>query len=163
MGEIQRIADELRREYAGDPWHGSSTHAILEDLTAAQAASRPARNAHTIWEIVLHLTAWTREVCRRVRGGKPQVPAEGDWPAVGSTGEAAWSDVRAALAAAHEELLDALRSFDESSLHDVVGEGSDAAAGTGVSFYFMLHGLAQHDAYHSGQIGLLKKAVAGTR
>ena len=30
------------------------------------------------------------------------------------------------------------------------------------SFYIMLHGLAQHDAYHAGQIAQLKKAVAAS-
>ncbi len=30
------------------------------------------------------------------------------------------------------------------------------------SFYIMLHGLAQHDAYHAGQIAMLKKAVAAS-
>ena len=41
----------------------------------------PIPGAHTIWEIVLHLTAWTREVDRRVLGGEPRFPEEGDWPA----------------------------------------------------------------------------------
>jgi len=33
----------------------------------------------------------------------------------------------------------------------------DAALGSGVTYREMLHGLAQHDAYHSGQIALLKR------
>jgi hypothetical protein len=27
-----------------------------------------------------------------------------------------------------------------------------------VSYYVLLHGIAQHDAYHGGQIALLKRA-----
>jgi hypothetical protein len=35
----------------------------------------------------------------------------------------------------------------------------DAAIGSGVSYYVLLHGVAQHDAYHAGQIAMLKKGV----
>jgi hypothetical protein len=35
----------------------------------------------------------------------------------------------------------------------------DPAQGTGVSYATMLQGLLQHDAYHLGQVALLKKAV----
>ena len=29
--------------------------------------------------------------------------------------------------------------------------------GTGVTYYELLHGIVQHDVYHSGQIAILKK------
>ena len=31
--------------------------------------------------------------------------------------------------------------------------------GTGVSYYELLHGIVQHDAYHSGQIAIIKKVL----
>ena len=31
--------------------------------------------------------------------------------------------------------------------------------GTGVSYYELLHGIVQHDAYHAGQIAILKKVL----
>ena len=160
MGEVHRLIEELRREYEGEPWHGSSTQSILHGVTAAQAAARILPEAHTIWEIVLHLTGWTQEVCKRLQGGKPQLPSEGDWPVVGSTGEAAWRGAQAALTAAHAELLTTLQEFPESGLQGIVEGTREVAAGPGVSFYVTLHGLVQHDAYHSGQIALLKKATS---
>lgn len=59
---------------------------------------------HTIWEIVLHMTAWTREVASRVRGAAPKSPPE-DWPKpkLGG-GEPAWRSALADLAAAQKEL-----------------------------------------------------------
>ena len=161
MGEVHRLVEELRREYDGEPWHGSSTQSILLGITAAQAAARPLPSAHTIWEIVLHLTAWTHEVGRRLQGRKPQLPDEGDWPAVASTSEAAWGAAQAALSAAHAELLSTLQEFSETRLQDAVDGAREVAAGPGVSYYVTLHGLVQHDAYHSGQIALLKKATSG--
>ena len=36
------------------------------------------------------MTAWTREVTRRLGGGTPALPEDGDWPAVAEVSEAAW-------------------------------------------------------------------------
>ena len=60
MTELERIAHELARAHQGDPWHGSNAHAILAGLTAPQAAARPIPGAHSIWELLLHLTGWRR-------------------------------------------------------------------------------------------------------
>jgi len=41
----------------------------------------------------------------------------------------------------------------------LVGPSREAGLGTGVSVAVMLHGIIQHDAYHAGQMALLKKAL----
>jgi uncharacterized damage-inducible protein DinB len=163
-GEVGRIVDELRRAHDGDPWHGSPVRDVLAGVSADVAARRPIPGAHTVWEIVLHMTAWRREVARRLRTGVADVPADGDWPPVGGDGagdgageEAAWEAALAALDAAHAELVRAVAALPESRLDEPLGDRRDRPAGTGVSYYVMLHGVAQHDAYHAGQIALLRK------
>jgi hypothetical protein len=47
----------------------------------------------------------------------------------------------------------------EARWRDQVGGERNAALGTGVSYAAMLAGLVQHDAYHGGQVGLLRKAL----
>jgi hypothetical protein len=49
----------------------------------------------------------------------------------------------------------------EGGLDEPVGRPRDRALGTGDSYYVMLHGVAQHDAYHLGQVSLLKRAAGG--
>src|SRR5260370_3027867 len=66
--EASRISDQLRRAFGGDAWHGDSVFEILMGVTAAQAAARPINNAHSIWELVLHIAAWERAVLRLVAG-----------------------------------------------------------------------------------------------
>ena len=156
-GEVERIVDELRRAQDGDPWHGSPVRDVLAGVSAAAAARRPIPEAHTIWEIVLHMTAWRREVTRRLRTGVADVPADGDWQSADATGEEEWQAAIAALAAAHAELAQATAALPASRLGQTLGDRRDRAAGTGVSYYVMLHGIAQHDAYHAGQIVLLRK------
>jgi uncharacterized damage-inducible protein DinB len=155
----ERLADELARAASGDAWHGPSLAALLDDVTAAEAARRPIAGAHTIWELVLHLTAWTGEVRRRLGGGEPGEPGEGDWPEPPAATPEAWAAARAALAAAHAALQADVLHVDDAQLDRPVGGTRDLPLGSGGPHGVMLHGLAQHDAYHGGQIALLKKAA----
>jgi hypothetical protein len=63
------------------------------------------------------------------------------------------------LESAHADLREQLFRTPEKKLDDMVGPVRDPAQGTGVSYAAMLQGLLQHDAYHLGQVALLKKAV----
>jgi uncharacterized damage-inducible protein DinB len=153
MQQIELIADQLERAYRGDAWHGPSVRAVLEGIDAAMASARPHKAAHSIHEIVLHMTAWTREVTRRLRVGVAQDPEMGDWPEVGG-----WDAAVAALDAANDELLAAIKALDPAQLDGRIGDARDRALGSGVSRYVMLHGVVQHHAYHAGQIAILKKS-----
>ncbi len=132
--------------------------AALEGVDARQAAARPEPAAHTICEIVLHMTAWTREVTRRLRMGVAQEPELGDWPTA-VCDEGGWTAMLATLDDANEELVDTIAALDDAQLQDRIGDVRDRALGSGVSRYVTLHGLVQHHAYHAGQIALLKKAL----
>jgi uncharacterized damage-inducible protein DinB len=152
------LSEQIRLAHDGPAWHGAALAENLARVTAEQAASRPLPDAHSIWEIVLHLTGWTREVARRLEGSEPGPPAEGDWPAVGRVSEQAWARALVALGEAHAALDAAVERFPEARWGDRIGGERDAPLGTGVSYAAMVTGLLQHDAYHGGQVGLLRKA-----
>jgi uncharacterized damage-inducible protein DinB len=149
------IAEQIRLAHDGEPWHGSGLEEILADVSAVQAASRPVPHAHSIWELVLHLTGWTREVTRRLEGAPAGVPSEGDWPPVGVVSPSNWDSAKRALAEAHRELARAVSHAPVKRLAARVSGKGNAAE----TYEEMLHGLTQHDAYHGGQISLLKKAM----
>jgi uncharacterized damage-inducible protein DinB len=155
--EISRIIDELQREHEGDPWHGSPLNAILEGIDAAHAAARPIPAAHSIWELVLHMTSWKNETARRIRGAVACMPIEGDWPEVGDSTEERWQAALERLEVAHEDLVAAVKELPEAKLYEPTNDTRSAPLGTGVSHYVLLHGIVQHDVYHAGQIALLKK------
>ena len=158
--ETARILDQLDREHRGDPWHGSPVMQILADVDHDRASARPLPGAHTIWEIVLHMTAWKNEVRRRVGGAPAGTPAEGDWPAPAPPGAQAWCEAVDALDAAHRALVAAIGRMPEAALFTPTNDPRDAETGAGVSHYVLLHGLVQHDVYHSGQIAFLKSALS---
>ncbi len=161
MTSSERLIVHLDRTFAGDPWHGSSLMTILEDVTASQAGRRPASAVHSIWELVRHIAAWKREVTRRLGGHPAGEPADGDWPPVTDTSEAAWAAALADLRAAHAGLLAAIARLDQSALNERVRDDRDPALGASLSRHDTIDGLIDHDVYHAGQVALVKRMVTG--
>lgn len=153
------LAALLRKGYFSDPWHGPATVDLLVDVPFEAAAARPVADGHSIWEIVLHMTAWQREVIRRLGGAEPQPPEEGDWPAPPAPARHAWDGARAELGASLEDLASAVAALSDKELRVLVGPNRDLALGSGVTRAEMVAGVLQHNAYHSGQIALLRKAL----
>jgi uncharacterized damage-inducible protein DinB len=154
MPEATRIADQLRRAFDGEAWHGDSLLEILEGVTAAQAAARPIAGAHTIWELVLHIAAWDGAALRRLGGAAVELADAENFPPVLDVSDAAWHRATAQLRNTHQDLVAAVVDLPDARLFEVV----PGKQGTHYTFYYMLHGVAQHEAYHAGQIALLKKA-----
>ena len=153
MSEATRIDDQLRRAFSGDAWHGDSLSEILEGVTPAQAAARPMANAHTIWELVLHIAAWDGAVFRRLGGATVELSDEENFPPVTDTGLAAWHKTLADLRLSHEDLIAAVAALPDYRLDEPV----PGKEGAHYNFYYMLQGVVQHELYHAGQIALLKK------
>src|ERR1700732_1093099 len=136
QSEAARIADQLRRAFAGDAWHGDSVFEILEGVTAAQASARPIKNAHTIWELVLHIAAWDNAVLRCL-GGVAVTPSDAEnFPAVTDASETAWRKAVAEVRRVHDELVEAVSVLPDSRLDEKV-PGKEGAHYT---FYYLLHG-----------------------
>jgi uncharacterized damage-inducible protein DinB len=153
MSEIDLIVDQLKRALDGEAWHGPALMEILEGVDAASAASRPLSSAHSIWELVLHLTGWENVIIRRIVTGKPAElsDAENFGGAITDQSETAWRNAVSKLIQKHSELIKTASSLPEARLNDPV-------PGRDYNNRFMLLGAVQHVAYHSGQIALLKKS-----
>ena len=151
MKETERIREQLKRAFEGGAWHGPGVLEILENVSAAQAASHPIAGAHSIWELVLHIKAWEDACRRRLSGDRAELTDEEDWPAVAETSDAAWGKTLTALREGHQKFSDAIASVDDARLDEPILEGMK-------SVYATLHGAVQHDLYHAGQIAILKKA-----
>lgn len=160
MTEIDRIAEELKQAFNGDPWHGLPLMKTFEGLTADQAAAYPIPHVHSIWETLLHIKGWISEASHRLDGGEPGEPEGGEWPEVADKSDEAWKQAVDDLHNAHDALLAKLADTPEDRLWKTVGGATrNRAAGTGITFYRMLHGLVQHNVYHSAQIATLARLV----
>ncbi|MFZ0307701.1 MAG: DinB family protein [Candidatus Sulfotelmatobacter sp.] len=148
--ESALIADQLRRAFEGDAWHGPALLELLDDVDAGTAAAKPLPDVHSIWELVLHVAAWDAAACRRLGGETVQLTGTANFPVVPKPTEAAWRKAVAQAKRTHDGLVKTVAGLTESRLRERV-------PGKKYDFYFMLHGVAQHELYHAGQIAILKK------
>ena len=154
MSQTALLADQIRRAFEGEAWHGDSVTKILQGITAAQAAAHPIRNAHSIWELVLHMAAWDGAVLRRAGGSAVRVTAKQNFPLVTDESEEAWKKAVQNLKQVHADLIKAVAAFPDSRLREQVPGKREKYH----NFYFMFSGIVQHELYHAGQIAILKKA-----
>lgn len=153
--DLEALRQDLHKVYDGDPWHGPSITEVLKGIDADLAGLRSIPHAHTIWEIVLHMTGWTREVASRVRGAAAKTPQE-DWPAPRIGGGApAWKAAKADLSMAQKEIEAAVGALKPDDLLRWI----ENHEGTGYTVGTVIRGLLQHHAYHEGQIAILKRAA----
>ncbi len=154
MGEVERIAEQLRKAFEGQAWHGPSMRELLASTTRGQAAKRPIPGAHNIWEIVLHIAVWESVVRRRLLGESiTDLAPEEDWPPVHDVSEPAWRKTLEDFEQGHIQLRQSITQLTDERLGETV-------PGKDYTVYVLLHGIIQHDLYHAGQIALLKKAFA---
>jgi uncharacterized damage-inducible protein DinB/heme-degrading monooxygenase HmoA len=151
-GEGNALAEELRAIWHGDAWHGPALRELLEDVWSRDAAARPLQGGHSLWELVLHVTAWADTWRRRLEGQVLGDPDVGDFPPVSATTPEAWADARARLEDAHEKLTERVGRLTPAEL-DATVPGCEYDA------RFLVRGAIRHTVYHSGQIALLKKAA----
>jgi len=154
MSETARLADQIRRAFAGDAWHGDSVRELLNGVDAETAAAHPIQGAHSIWELVLHIAAWDGAVRMRADGAAVELRDEQNFPPVQDKSEGAWWKTIEHLNRTHDELVKAVAEFPDSRLDEQVPGKTESYH----NFFYMFSGIVQHELYHAGQIALLKKA-----
>ncbi len=150
--ETKRIASQLRRSYEGPAWHGPALNELLDGVTAEHAAAKPVPGAHSVWELVHHIDAWERQALATLEGHTYQsMTGDADWPPVREITVEAWKGALERLGSTTSKLVGAVRQMDDAKLDEIL-------AGKEFNYYFLLHGVVQHNLYHAGQIALLKRA-----
>jgi len=78
MSETIHIAQQMKQGFEKDCWSGPSLLEVLDGVDHKMASAKPIPNAHTIWEIVMHLIAGQSLMLRMVQGDIAQRVAVGD-------------------------------------------------------------------------------------
>lgn len=126
----------IRKSVAGAAWHGPSVGESIAGLDAETANWRPG-SSHTIHELVLHVAAWMDEAAERMYGRNHDDPLPGNFPTPSD-----WQHSQQVLADSMEKLIAAVRTSSADT------------------HFELLVGVAQHNAYHAGQIVTLRKMVS---
>ena len=101
--ELERLETQLTRSFEGGAWHGPSVLDALKEVTPEMAYGHPLTGAHSIWELVLHLSGTYGLVLRRLGGEDAQLTPSEDWPPVPSPTLSAWSDAIVLLKRAYDQ------------------------------------------------------------
>jgi uncharacterized damage-inducible protein DinB len=155
MSQAENLAGYVRSAYAGEAHHGAALAEILEGVDARTAATKPPGNAHSIWELVLHIANWEEILERRLSGEiivwERDSPT--DWPRVPDTSTTAWKAALERLERANTRLVSAIRRCSDVEL-------LTSSPGRNDTREEMIMGMLQHSIYHAGQISVLKKLMA---
>ncbi|MRN51755.1 DinB family protein [Paenibacillus monticola] len=123
----------------------------LAGVDHLQASWKPQGGAaNSIWETVNHLTYYKERLLKKLKGlpQLPDVDSNDDTFIVTVTGEEEWEKAVAALKTVHASLREVIEALEEGA-YDWGGSGH--APGEEVM------SLILHDAYHTGQIVLIRK------
>jgi len=119
---------------------------VLDGVDHHLANERPIAGAHSIAELVPHVTTWMDAVRRRLGGDWSIVSDEDNFPSPATTAEA-WSQAVAQLREATEALERALEQ--DVDLDRLEPDGR-------FTVLQLVVGAVQHNLYHAGQIAILR-------
>jgi uncharacterized damage-inducible protein DinB len=151
--------DKAIREHLLHLLNGDGAHldldAVIQDLPSAARGQRPKGSPHSSWEVLEHLRIAQRDILDSIRDAShasPDFPA-GYWPSSPSPpNEKAWEQSAAAFRAD----LKALAELAGNSSRDLLAPLSNGEGQTILRKLFMA---ADHNAYHMGQLLLLRQLL----
>lgn len=146
----------LRENYYRGGWHGpaAAVREALRGVDANAAGWRSGPGRHTIWELTLHLAYARQMMLKRMGIEAPAFPhrlTKPWWPEVppASTPEA-WADALGLLESLHRRLVAAVSGASRRVLTTVRPGRSHTIA-------MEVLGVATHDAYHAGQMNMIRR------
>ncbi|WP_178022834.1 DinB family protein [uncultured Paenibacillus sp.] len=132
----------------------------LAGLTAAQAVWAPPGGGNTIWQTVNHINYYNGRMLSRLKGIEPGARVETNEETFAVTGvkadEAAWTDVLAETKRIQLELREVIASLTNEDLEAPYATTNEPV-GRELSRWML------HDAYHAGQIVLIRRQQGSWR
>ena len=104
------------------------------------------------WEIVNHIISWRETVLKRINGENIESPDDNYFSFIRDRSENSWQKTKERFRESQIKWLKTIKKFKSRDLdakHDF----------STFSNYELVLGILQHDAYHLGQIRLMKKLV----
>ena len=158
-GELELLLTLIDQGFDHSSWHGPNLCGAIRGVTAKQASRRPRPNRHNIWEQVVHAAYWKYVVRRRLTNEK-----RGSFPLKGSNwfvrplkgmGEREWKIDVELLTEGHRTLREVIANMPPLRLNEPF-----SAKAMKMTPVRLITGVAMHDIYHAGQIGLIKRLIA---
>jgi uncharacterized damage-inducible protein DinB len=147
--EINRIVKLFENLQHGDCWIGNNFKTTLHGVDALAAADSISGSSSSIWQLTAHIIYWRTIVVNRLTGSDNPPPFK-DFLLPDELSEATWKQTLHDFEAAYHALRNAIHTIKDEHL-------DKSSPKEGQTFYQLILGCLQHDAYHLGQMMLLKK------
>lgn len=151
MTQIQRLQKLFEDHYDGNPWLDVTILESIQDISAKEAATK-IKDLNSIWQILQHMLEWRITNMKRVKGEITASPGNNFIYEISDQSESAWKKLQSDFAISQKEWLLFIKDFDVRKF-DLVYEANQH------TYYEHIQGILQHDAYHLGQIVLIKKIL----
>jgi hypothetical protein len=146
--EINRILKLFTDLQHGDCWIGTNFKEVLHGVGAGDAVKDISGNTNNTWMLVAHITYWRSTVVNRLTGSSNPPPFT-DFLLPDNCDEVNWRQTLHDFEAAYHLLRNAIHHFDKANLYKPSPRKDQ-------TFYDLMMGCLQHDAYHLGQLMILK-------
>jgi hypothetical protein len=146
MKKASEFAKKLEEIYTGEPWFGESLLTKLGNITSERAFHQPLPGEHSIAELLSHMEFWRKSILYHLRDDKSinfTTDHPENWPTLEAIKTKGWEQLCASFKETHSALIHELNTLP------VLTEDQIA----------YLNGIIEHDIYHLGQIGIVKKMV----
>ncbi|MEI8058969.1 MAG: DinB family protein [Ferruginibacter sp.] len=147
--EINRILKLFADLQHGNSWVGTNFKETLHGLDASHAATSINPEGNSIWQLTSHIIYWRSTVANRLTGTNNPPPFK-DFLLPNEWSNANWKQTVYDFESAYHVLRNALLHIKDAQL-------DKASPKPEQTFYQLIMGCLQHDAYHLGQMVLLKK------
>jgi uncharacterized damage-inducible protein DinB len=148
--EINRITKQFTNLQHGDCWLGINFKEALHGIDAAKAVLKLKEDGNSIWTLVSHIIYWRSIVINRLTGSNNPPPFP-DFLLPDELTEETWKQTLHDFEAVYHLLRSTIHNFKEENL-------DKPSPKPGQTFYELIEGCLQHDAYHLGQIMIIKKS-----
>ena len=150
--EINRIVKLFEALQHGDCWIGNNFKETLHGVDAVRAAHIISAEGNSIWHLTVHIIFWRTTVVNRLMGsGNP--PPFKDMLLPDILNERSWKQTLHDFETSYHLLYNAIINLNDDQLDKPTVRKDQ-------TFYELIMGCLQHDAYHLGQMMLLKKRQA---
>ncbi len=150
MSTCNRIADQFAKLFEGDSWIDVNIISTLSTVSAQQAAKKFLGISNSLWEIVNHMIGWREAIFKKVMGENISSPDNNFFETITDTSDKAWQETLKRIMASQHMWMKMLEAMNDDQLDEILQPDNQTK-------YHLIEGILQHDAYHLGQIVLLKK------
>lgn len=143
---------QISNSFDTNGWFVAVSNA-LDGVKVEQACWKPTDDTNCIWEILAHLTYYNHAYVERFKGidYEYDVSSNDDTFSVGEYTEAEWQAEIGRFNAVMSEFRDIIANADEARFTEPVSAENQTKWAT------LILNIASHNAYHGGQIMLLRK------